>query len=85
MKAIRVHAPGGPEALQYEDVPRPEPKSGEALVKIAAAGLNYIDVYFRTGAYKSAFPLTLGAEGTGTVEALGSGVTDVRVGAFIDG
>ena len=80
MKAIRVHAPGGPEALQYEDVPRPEPKSGEALVKIAAAGLNYIDVYFRTGAYKSAFPLTLGAEGTGTVEALGSGVTDVRVG-----
>ena len=80
MKAIRVHAPGGPEALRYEDVPRPEPKPGEALVKIAAAGMNYIDVYFRTGAYKAAFPLTLGAEGAGTVEALGQGVTEVRVG-----
>jgi NADPH:quinone reductase len=80
MKAVRIHAPGGPEALRYEDVPRPEPKAGEAVVKVEAAGLNYIDVYFRTGAYKGAFPLTLGSEGSGTVAAVGPGVTTVRAG-----
>lgn len=80
MKAIRAQAPGGPEVLRYEDVPRPEPKPGEAVVKIEAAGLNYIDVYLRTGAYKAPFPLTLGQEGSGTVAAVGDGVTGVRVG-----
>jgi NADPH2:quinone reductase len=80
VKAIRVHAPGGPEALRYEDVPQPEPKAGEAIVKIEAAGLNYIDVYFRTGAYKGSFPATLGQEGAGTVVALGEGVTGLDVG-----
>jgi NADPH2:quinone reductase len=80
VKAIRVHAPGGPEALRYEDVPRPEPKAGEAVVKIEAAGLNYIDVYFRTGAYKTSFPATVGQEGAGTVAALGKGVTGLDVG-----
>jgi NADPH:quinone reductase len=50
MKAVRAAAPGGPEVMRYEDVPLPEPKPGEAVVKIEAAGLNYIDVYFRTGA-----------------------------------
>ncbi len=80
MKAIRAHAPGGPEVLRYEDVARPEPKAGEAVVKIEAAGLNYIDVYFRTGAYKASFPLTLGQEGAGTVAAVGPDVTGVRVG-----
>jgi NADPH2:quinone reductase len=80
MKAIRAQAPGGPEVLRYEDVDRPEPKAGEAVVKIEAAGLNYIDVYHRAGAYKVSFPLTLGQEGAGTVAAVGPGVTGVRVG-----
>jgi NADPH2:quinone reductase len=80
MKAVRVHAPGGPEALRYEDVPDITPKAGEALVKIDAAGLNYIDVYFRTGLYKAQTPFTVGMEGGGTVTAIGSGVTEVKVG-----
>lgn len=80
MKAIRIHAPGGPEALRYEDVGEPTPKAGEALVKIDAAGLNYIDVYYRTGLYKAALPLTLGLEGGGTVTAVGPGVAEVKVG-----
>jgi NADPH2:quinone reductase len=66
--------------MRYEDVPRPEPKQGEALVRIGAAGVNYIDVYYRTGAYKGSFPLTLGVEGAGTVEAVGPGVSTVRAG-----
>ncbi|HEV8436457.1 MAG TPA: quinone oxidoreductase [Methylomirabilota bacterium] len=80
MKAIRVHTPGGPEALKYEDVPEPTPGAGQAMVKLGAAGVNYIDVYFRTGQYKAALPLTVGLEGAGTVTAVGPGVTDVRVG-----
>ena len=61
-------------------MPRPEPKAGEAVVKIEAAGLNYIDVYYRTGAYKASFPLVLGQEGAGTVAAVGPDVAGVRVG-----
>src|SRR6266849_3696011 len=80
MKAIRVHAPGGPEAMRYEDIPQPTPKEGEALVKIEAAGLNFIDVYYRAGHYKAPMPLTLGVEGSGTVAAIGSAVKDVKVG-----
>src|SRR5262249_58650643 len=80
MKAVRIHAPGGPEALKYEDAPQPSPKPGEAVVKVEAAGLNYIDVYFRTGAYKGEYPMTLGMEAGGTVSAVGTGVTDVAVG-----
>src|SRR3990167_1637894 len=80
MKAVRVHALGGPEALRYEDVPEPTPKSGEAVVKVDAAGLNYIDVYFRTGVYKAALPVTLGMEAGGTVTAVAPGVTEVKVG-----
>jgi NADPH:quinone reductase len=80
MKAVRAQSPGGPEVLRYEDVPRPEPKAGEAVVKIEAAGVNFIDVYHRTGAYKASFPLTLGQEGAGTVAAVGPGVAGVRVG-----
>ena len=80
-KAIRVHAPGGPEAMLWEDVPTPEPGPGEALVRHAAVGLNYIDVYFRTGLYKApSLPMTIGMEGAGTVLAVGSGVADVAVG-----
>jgi NADPH2:quinone reductase len=80
MKAVRVHTPGGPEVLRYEDVPPPIPRAGEALVKVDAAGLNYIDVYFRTGLYKADLPATLGMEAAGTVTAVGPSVTEVNVG-----
>lgn len=80
MKAIRIHAPGGPEALKYEDVPEPTPGSGQAVVKLDAAGVNYIDVYFRTGQYKAPLPMTIGLEGGGTVTAVGPGVTGIKVG-----
>lgn len=71
MKAVRIAQPGGADALRLEEVARPEPKNGEALVRVEAAGVNFIDVYHRTGSYKGAFPLTLGVEGAGTVVALG--------------
>ena len=80
MKAIRIHTPGGPEALKFDDVPEPTPGPGQALVKLAAAGVNFIDVYFRTGMYKAPVPLTLGLEGAGVVTAVGTGVTDVKIG-----
>ncbi len=80
MKAIRVHAPGGPEALRYEDVERPVPGPGQVLVKIEAAGLNFIDVYQRTGHYKVPVPFTLGQEAAGPVAAVGPGVGEPRVG-----
>src|SRR2546429_473994 len=67
MKAVRIHAPGGPEVLKYEDVPEPQPKAGEAVVKVDAAGLNYIDGYYRSGQYKAQLPMTLGARVIGTV------------------
>jgi NADPH2:quinone reductase len=79
-KAIRIHANGGPEVMRWEDVPTPEPGPGEALVHHEAVGLNYIDVYFRTGLYKSPLPLVPGQEGAGTVAALGEGVTGLSVG-----
>ncbi len=80
-KAIRIHTPGGPEVMKWEDVPTPEPGPGEVQVKQAAVGLNYIDVYFRTGLYKApTMPLILGQEGAGTVSALGAGVTTFAVG-----
>ncbi|HYB40147.1 MAG TPA: quinone oxidoreductase [Candidatus Methylomirabilis sp.] len=80
MKAVRVHSPGGPEALTYEDVPEPKPVAGQAVVTLGASGVNYIDVYFRTGQYKAPLPLTVGLEGAGTVTAVGPGVTDVKAG-----
>jgi len=80
MKAIRIHTAGGPEALKFDDVPEPTPGPGQALVKLAAAGVNFIDVYFRTGMYKAPLPLTLGLEGAGVVTAVGTGVTDVKIG-----
>ena len=80
MKAIRIHTPGGPEALRLDDVPEPTPAAGQAVVKLEAAGLNYIDVYFRTGLYKAPLPLTIGMEGGGTVAAVGAGVDAVKVG-----
>jgi NADPH:quinone reductase len=80
-KAIRIHANGGPEVMKWEDVPTPEPGPGEALIKQRAVGLNYIDVYFRTGLYKApCMPLIIGQEGAGEVTAVGSGVTVVKAG-----
>ncbi|OFW28164.1 MAG: NADPH:quinone reductase, partial [Acidobacteria bacterium RIFCSPLOWO2_12_FULL_65_11] len=80
MKAIRVHAFGGPEVLKYEDVPEPTPKPGEAVVKIDAAGVNFIDIYQRTGTYKASLPLTLGQEGAGTITKVGADTAGVQVG-----
>ncbi|MPZ49652.1 MAG: zinc-binding dehydrogenase [Dehalococcoidia bacterium] len=80
MKAIRVHQPGSREALIYEDVPDPTPGPGEALVRIEAAGVNFVDVYWRTGAYQQPLPVTLGQEAAGTVVGLGHGVTEVKAG-----
>ena len=81
MKAIRVHACGGPEALRYDDVDVPKPQAGEALVEVAAAGINFIDVQHRAGRYKPpSLPFTLGSEAAGTVTAVGAGVTEVAVG-----
>src|SRR5207249_1958116 len=78
MKAIRIHAPGGPDVMKLEDAPEPQPKPGEAVVKIEAAGVNFIDVYQRSGLYKLEMPLTLGLEAGGTVTAVGPGVTDEK-------
>ncbi len=80
MKAIRVHETGGPEKLIYEDVPVPEPGLNQARVKIRATGLNFIDVYFRTGLYRTALPFIPGTEAAGTVDAVGEGVTAVQPG-----
>ncbi|MDP3417559.1 quinone oxidoreductase [Falsiroseomonas sp.] len=79
--AIRIHEYGGPEKMVWEEVPLPSPKPGEALVRHQAVGLNYIDVYFRTGLYKApALPATIGMEAAGVVEAVGEGVTHVAPG-----
>jgi NADPH2:quinone reductase len=79
-KAIRIHAVGGPEVMRWETVPTPEPGPGEVLIRHQAVGLNYIDVYFRTGLYKTALPATLGMEGAGTVLTAGPGVIDLKAG-----
>jgi NADPH2:quinone reductase len=81
MKAIRIHQHGGPEVLAYEEVPDPTPQQGQAVVRIEAAGLNFVDVYFRTGLYKGpALPFVPGQEAAGTVTAVGPGVSEVAVG-----
>ena len=80
MRAIRVHEYGGPEVLRLEEVPVPQPGPGEVLVRIEVAGVNFIDVYQRTGAYKGDLPFTPGMEGAGVVEAVGDGVRAVAVG-----
>ena len=80
MKAIQVHATGGPEALQLADLPTPEVGPGQALVRHTAIGVNFIDTYFRSGLYKADPPFTPGNEGAGVVEAVGEGVTNVRPG-----
>ncbi len=80
MKAVRVHAVGGPDVLRVEDVDRPAPGPGQVLVQIAAAGVNFVDVYQRNGLYPVERPFILGQEAAGTVTALEAGVRDVTVG-----
>jgi NADPH2:quinone reductase len=80
VKAIRVHTTGGPEVLRLEDVPTPEPAPGQILVRVEAAGVNFVDVYQRKGLYKLPLPATLGREAAGIVERVGEGVTSARPG-----
>ena len=80
MKAIQVKQPGGPDVLELVDLPIPQPKSNEAVVKTAASGVNFIDVYLREGRYKGPLPFVAGQEGAGTVTAVGSDVKLVKAG-----
>jgi NADPH2:quinone reductase len=81
MKAIRVHEPGGPEVLRWEDVTVGDPGAGEARIRHTAVGLNYVDTYYRTGLYKApALPFVPGSEAAGVVEAVGPGVSDIKPG-----
>src|SRR3972149_80430 len=80
MKARRVNQYGGAEALKLEDLPTPTPEGGQALVRLEAIGVNFIDIYQRSGLYKGALPFTPGNEGAGVVAAGGPGVTEVKAG-----
>jgi NADPH2:quinone reductase len=80
VKGIRIHRVGGLDALCYEEIPLPSPGPGEATVRVEAAGVNYIDIYFRTGVFQAELPLTLGREGAGTVIAVDPDVRAVKVG-----
>ena len=80
MKAVYIEQTGGIEALKYGDLPKPEPAAGHALVKVVAAGVNFIDTYHRSGLYKLPLPAIIGSEGAGTVEAVGPGVTEFKPG-----
>ena len=85
MRAVRVHELGGPDVLRYEEVPAPQPKAGEVLVRVATAGVNYLDIYYRSGFHWGghhgrALPYVPGAEASGTVVDLGANVTEVKIG-----
>lgn len=80
MQAIQITQTGGPEVLVYSEVPTPSPGAGEALIRVEAGGVNFIDVYFREGRYPAALPLIPGQEAAGTVVEVGAGVTSVRAG-----
>src|SRR5260370_14056346 len=84
MKAVFIEQHGGVEALLYADFAQPVPAAGQALVKIAAAGVNFIDTYHRAGLYKIPLPGVLGMEGAGAVEALGDGASGLRVGGAVE-
>jgi len=83
MRAVLVQETGGPEVLVVQDLPTPEPGPGELRVDVAAAGVNYIDVYYRTGAYPLQTPFIVGSEGAGVVSAVGDGVTGFQVGDHV--
>jgi NADPH2:quinone reductase len=80
MQAVRIHKYGGPEVLTYEEVPTPNPGPGEARVKVEAVGVNFIDIYHRTGLYPGQLPFIPGMEAAGVVDAVGSGVSEVKEG-----
>jgi NADPH2:quinone reductase len=80
MKAIRIQQTGGPEVLRYEDIEIPKPEPQQALVKIEAIGVNFIDIYFRMGLYKAAVPFTVGQEAAGTVTEVGAEVEGIKAG-----
>ena len=80
MKAVRIHADGGPEVLSYDEVPDPEPEAGEVLIRLRAASLNHLDVWVRRGLPSVPKPRILGADGAGVVGALGDGVEGFSVG-----
>ncbi len=80
MKAIRVHGTGGPQVMRLEEVPVPQPGPGQILVRVEAAGVNFVDVYHRMGLYKVQLPFTPGREVAGVVEKTGEGVTSIRPG-----
>ena len=83
MRAIQVTSHGGPEVLRTADLPLPEPASGQVRIKLEAAGVNYIDIYQRTGLYPIEPPFTPGMEGAGVIDAVGDGVTGVATGARV--
>lgn len=85
MKAVQLERHGGPEVLQFKDVPHPEPKPGEALVQLEAVGLNFIDIYRREGAYKVPLPFIPGTEAAGTVVEVGEGTEGIAVGDRVAG
>lgn len=80
MKLIQINQTGGPEQLKLAEGPTPTPAAGQALVRVAATGVNFIDVYFRTGLYKADLPFTPGNEAAGTVEAIGAGIDTIKPG-----
>ncbi|MGA3334352.1 MAG: quinone oxidoreductase [Terracidiphilus sp.] len=80
MKAIQIYSTGGPEVLQLADLPIPQPGPGQVLIRIEATGVNFIEIYFRKGVYKTSLPMTPGSEAAGTVEELGPGVTGFAAG-----
>ncbi|MGA7832014.1 MAG: quinone oxidoreductase [Terracidiphilus sp.] len=83
MKAIQIHETGGPEVLKLADLPIPQPGPGQVLIRVEAAGVNFIEIYFRKGTYKAALPFTPGSEAAGTVEKLGPGVTGFELGDLV--
>jgi NADPH2:quinone reductase len=80
MHGIQVSKSGGPEVLEYVELEVPVPKNGQVVVRVEASGVNFIDVYHRTGLYPLPLPMTPGNEGAGVVESIGPGVVDVKPG-----
>jgi NADPH2:quinone reductase len=80
MKAIQIHETGGPEVLQLAELPIPEPGPGQVLIRLEAIGVNFVEIYFRKGVYKTSLPFVPGSEAAGTVEELGPGVTGFKAG-----
>lgn len=83
MQVVRIQQQGGPEVLRLEELPTPDPGEGQIRVRVAAAGVNFIDIYHRSGQYKVPLPFAVGREGAGTVDAVGAGVADLKEGDHV--